>query len=156
MADLESASIVVRIVPGSTSVRVMREVQEYLEKVVKSQGGVGMEEENYLLEMISISLQAHPEETGADMIAVERARQVFEKGYTNAHDDKWVNGELASAGARYALVHSSEDYRKVWWPFLERYFHPKDPIYNLVRAGAFIAAEIDRLRRLKGDSHVYF
>lgn len=35
----------------------------------------------------------------------------------------------------------------LWWPWAVRWWKPKDPIRDLVRAGALIAAEIDRLQR---------
>ena len=35
------------------------------------------------------------------------------------------------------------------WPWSDKWWKPKDKIRDLVRAGALIAAEIDRLQRLK-------
>lgn len=96
--------------------------------------------------------------TGIELIAEERAAQVTREGWTAEHDDKHDAGELASAAACYT-VHAScqihpydgngiEDIGTVpWWPWDRSWWKPKDPIRNLVRAGALIAAEIDRLQR---------
>jgi hypothetical protein len=73
------------------------------------------------------------------------------------HDDAHVEGELARAGACYAH-HSTrpEDRRvtmaevKAWpsyWPWDEKWWKPTDPRRDLVKAGALILAEIERLDR---------
>jgi hypothetical protein len=36
-----------------------------------------------------------------------------------------------------------------WWPWSFEWWKPKDRIRNLVRAGALIAAEIDRLQAMQ-------
>lgn len=95
---------------------------------------------------------------GIELIAQERARQVSEEGWTPEHDDRHVGGELAGAAVCYAVQHLriGNDFlrRKVetlageLWPWATSYWKPsKDPIRNLVKAGALIAAEIDRLQR---------
>jgi len=98
--------------------------------------------------------------TGAELIAQERTRQVCHKAWTEFHDDGHVNGELARAAACYAsydIPWCGKNKRlaliKILWPrqwSRRDYWKPKDRIRNLVRAGALIAAEIDRLQRLKG------
>jgi hypothetical protein len=88
---------------------------------------------------------------GAALIAAERRRQVTEEGWTPEHDDGHDSGELARAAASYALVgdYWARDERAIdLWPWSLLIWKPSDdPIRNLVRAGALIAAEIDRLRR---------
>lgn len=94
---------------------------------------------------------------GADLIAAERHRQVDAEGWTPEHDDEHDDGALVSAAVCYefaalALVHNAEvDAYEVldFWPWDESWWKPSDdPIRNLVKAGALIAAEIDRLGRL--------
>jgi len=96
--------------------------------------------------------------TGIELIAEERVRQVAQEGWTPGHDDEHKRGELALAAACYAC----EDYdpqptltanpfklAPSHWPWDWSWWKPKDHIRNLVRAGALIAAEIDRLQRAK-------
>jgi hypothetical protein len=89
---------------------------------------------------------------GAMLIAAERARQVADEGWTTAHDDAHANGEiLRAAHAYFAVVLNparAEMIGAVIWPWSPREFKPvADSICNLVKAGALIAAEIDRLKR---------
>lgn len=90
---------------------------------------------------------------GADLIAVERARQVTDEGYTPDHDDTHVRGELGRAAVAYifaADTDGTDDVVARWfWPFDLDSFKSTDPIHNLVRAGAFVAAELDRLHRVR-------
>ena len=92
------------------------------------------------------------------MIAEERTRQVTEEGFTAEHDRRHENHELAMAAISYAAAVASPDIaehtdgavRPCWdWPWQSDQWKPsKDPVRNLVKAGALIAAEIDRLRCL--------
>ncbi len=82
-------------------------------------------------------------------IAVERERQVDEEKWTEKHDDEHAPGELAKAGACYAL-HAA--YNGTWgpdedWPWDFKWWKPKDARRDLERAGALIAAEIGKLQR---------
>lgn len=95
--------------------------------------------------------------TGIEAIAAERRRQVEQIGWTAEHDDTHVNGEIALAAAAYARhAGSGEDDRQVnsgfspedlWPQSWGGWWRPKDRRTDLVRAGALIAAEIDRLDR---------
>lgn len=100
---------------------------------------------------------------GVGMIAAERQRQIETEGWTAEHDDKeHGGGQLAKAAACYAAgepifvqrirtVSGRKELPVVIfdnvWPFESQWYKPKDTIRNLVRAGAMIAAEIDRLNR---------
>lgn len=96
-------------------------------------------------------------EDGATMIAAERRRQVKTEGWTAEHDDDWEDGQLGRAAEAYRLAASgmlAGSTAKTWkvpphiWPWAHCWWKPSDdPIRNLVKAGALIAAEIDRLRR---------
>jgi len=85
--------------------------------------------------------------TGAELIVAERARQQSAEGWSEFHDDTHKRGEMARAAACYALQHTNVSGRAIRWPWSRDWWKPKDPIRNLVRAGALIAAEIDRLQR---------
>lgn len=88
-------------------------------------------------------------------IAKERQRQREVKGWSLAHDDAHVSGELAMAGACYALASSLNTEHALnttftrYWPWGRKWWKPKTPRENLVRAGALIVAEIERIDRLE-------
>ena len=100
---------------------------------------------------------------GIDLIAAERRRQIEVEGWTPEHDDEYDGGELSRAGACYALEASRFGrpvtiWRPANWPWSLEWWKPvvndHDLIVTpenaermLVKAGALIAAEIDRLRR---------
>lgn len=107
---------------------------------------------------------------GAALIAAERQRQVEQEGWTTDHDDGHTLGEMATAAACYALLSTRwKDttilgeplVRSILWPWDDEWFKPTDypdPPYtpavhderrirDLAKAGALIAAEIDRLQR---------
>jgi hypothetical protein len=104
------------------------------------------------------------QQTGAELIAAERKRQIEKEGYSATHDDMHEHsGQLAAAAITYAdtaLIqqcwtpdaHEREitDAMVSRWPWEEEAFKPApEPIRNLVKAGALIAAEIDRLQRIQ-------
>ena len=95
--------------------------------------------------------------TGAELIARERRRQVRVKGYTAEHDDEHDQGELAKAAICYAIPSRAAVQAVQWWPWANapvvnhNVHNPRgreSRIRELAKAGALIAAEIDRLRRL--------
>ena len=85
-------------------------------------------------------------------IAAERERQKTVEGWTETHDDRHVAGDLPRAAACYALCaagYPSDDsaIRLRFWPWLDKWWKPKNRRRDLVRAGALIVAEIERLDR---------
>lgn len=92
--------------------------------------------------------------TGSGLIARERQRQVSEGGYDQTHDDQHTDGELASAALAYLAAYDGEGHGRAaaHWPWEAEGFTPNEqrPIWDLIRAGALIAAEIDRLVRAGG------
>lgn len=97
-------------------------------------------------------------ESGIDLITAERRRQVSEEGWTPEHDAGHADGTLATAAVCYALPRKLRDEtctelecggRYVMtprlWPWHPDWYKPGEPLRDLVRAGALIAAEIDRL-----------
>jgi hypothetical protein len=77
------------------------------------------------------------------LIAIERLRQIEAKGYTADHDDQYVLGDLAAMAVWYADQQASG----IDWPLDDRWPERRGQLWDLIRAGALIAAEIDRLMR---------
>jgi len=87
---------------------------------------------------------------GALSILRERLRQSDVENWTPEHDDKYTEGQLIRAAMAYAsgtILFWPEDWDKGW-------FKPTDEIRNLEKAGALIAAEIDRLKRLENGKNI--
>lgn len=85
-------------------------------------------------------------------ITAERRRQIEAEGWSIEHDDKHANGEMAGAAACYALTSTPKHWgaphaAKTFWPWDEAWWKPSDPRRDLVKAGALIVAEIERLDR---------
>lgn len=100
-----------------------------------------------------------------ELIAAERQRGIEKEGYDADHDDEHVAGHIAQGGIAYATAfiqqhqHKRPDLdfvREMHWPFDARTWKPGDRVSNLVKAGAMIAAELDReLRELEGRPASY-
>ena len=87
----------------------------------------------------------------AQDVLAERRRQVESEGWTPEHDDEHASGALADAAACYAVfpVAGTELPKGYYslWPWDRGWWKPKDRRSNLVKAGALILAEIERLDR---------
>lgn len=94
--------------------------------------------------------------SGTELIAEERIRQIEKEGYTYWHDRKYTVRLFTCAAISYALADIDPTKAKVFWPVLwdEDMYKPKDIKRNLVRAGALIAAAIDRLQAYEEDHEV--
>src|SRR5215471_16006277 len=103
-----------------------------------------------------------------ELIAAERRRQIEAEGYDEAHDDRHERGELIEAARCYAYAAQVAEWDNLadWfgldaegriklpaatnarWPWSPRDWKPTgDPVRDLTKAAALIAAEIDRLLR---------
>lgn len=92
-----------------------------------------------------------------DVIA-ERYRQQSVEGWTPEHDDQYMHCEMAVAAACYIMA--DDDPRAgvpELWPWPEEWWKPTTIRRDLVKAGALILAEIERIDRAagigKGVSH---
>ncbi|ARD63581.1 hypothetical protein Y71_17230 [Kosakonia radicincitans DSM 16656] len=94
-----------------------------------------------------------------DIIA-ERQRQQSAEGWTPKHDDMHTSGEMAGAAACYAKHVNSRGWifksnpgayqseaEPGNWPWDKKWWKPTNPRRDLVKAGALIAAEIERIDR---------
>lgn len=92
-------------------------------------------------------------------LLTERRRQVREKGHTLERDDQYTNGQLAQAASAYAFWADPRgacqgdhiDYLNSTspglWPWAKEYWKPTSPRLMLIKAGALILADIERLDR---------
>lgn len=82
-------------------------------------------------------------------VLAERARQVNVEGWTTAHDDQYQNDELSLAAACYAIASDTAPQvgTPQMWPWPDEWWKPTTERRNLVKAGALILAEIERLDR---------
>ncbi len=124
-------------------------------------------------------METNTKPTGAELIAAERRRQIEQEGYNAEHDRGHIENELAYAAIAYAeprhrLVKKNpgderyahlptmtvknkkgveETFMEVpnFWPWDMASWKPtpNDRIRELTKAGALIAAEIDRLQAKK-------
>lgn len=85
------------------------------------------------------------ERTGTELIAAERQRQIDQEGYTPDLDrEHYRDNQLIRA----AMAYLTTDQPNTWyWPWPPSTFKPtpEDRRRELAKAGALIAAEIDRL-----------
>ncbi|MDG9896309.1 hypothetical protein N7615_03095 [Klebsiella grimontii] len=98
----------------------------------------------------------------ADVLA-ERQRQVTAEGWSSKHDDQYKNTELAFAASCYAfhaaaaswdleddgIPYDSHPVPKQW-PWDPSWWKPTNARRDLVKAGALILAEIERIDRAAG------
>lgn len=94
---------------------------------------------------------------GIELIAAERQRQIDVEGWTPEHDDQWTGEQLASVACLYAMTLEDRntefrfDMVEFMWPLAWDFNWwkptPGNRIKELTKAGALIAAEIDRLQR---------
>lgn len=103
------------------------------------------------LRAMPADVKRHAHASGVSLIAQERARQVHDEGWTPEHDDKHTGGELAQAAAYYCWPDAPERIcRRELFPtgwderFAKREGDRTPTLRDLVKAGALIAAEIDR------------
>lgn len=104
--------------------------------------------------------------SGIELIAEERRRQVEIEGWTSEHDDQHRECELAGAAISYASVAhsqalvggSGESYgpSDEWTWDIAQWKPSNDPVRNLTKAGALIAAEIDRLLRAESEKRKHY
>jgi hypothetical protein len=95
-----------------------------------------------------------------DDIAAERKRQIEVEGWMPAHDDGHHRGQMAEAAACYALgttrvrnVSFGSRERSIGlWPWALKWWKPSERRRDLVKAGALIVAEIERLDRAAAET----
>lgn len=101
--------------------------------------------------------------SGVELISAERARQISKEEWTPKHDDTHHQFELPLAAISYVTAvvlpdewlngQQKQTRPPKHWPWAKKWWKPSDdPVRNLIKAGALIAAEIDRLNRRKSKA----
>jgi len=94
--------------------------------------------------------------TVLDEIAAERRRQIEVEGWTSECDDQHDEGQMAMAASCYATVAAWDDriraraalkYTPPFWSLAAEWWKPTTRRRDLIKAGALIVAEIERLDR---------
>ena len=86
--------------------------------------------------------------TGVELIAIERQEQIEKHGRSIQDDQIYTEHQLPFAAIAYAIPDGLESVnRKHYWPWSLHWWNPspENRIKELAKAGALIAAEIDRL-----------
>lgn len=90
----------------------------------------------------------HETDASRDVLA-ERARHLTHEGWTPVHDDEHANGDIGEAAICYIQGNtewgSGNPHQR--WPWALCWWKPTDRRRNLVKAGALILAEIERIDR---------
>lgn len=111
--------------------------------------------EKRIAELESRTVTAAAAAAAAADVLAERQRQVTAEGWTPEHDDQHVNFEMAIAGGLYAIS-SADSHPKFRnsapsaWPWDKKWWKQAGPRRDLVKAGALILAEIERIDRAAG------
>ncbi|MEB7082276.1 ead/Ea22-like family protein [Escherichia coli] len=81
-------------------------------------------------------------------VVAERQRQQSVEGWTPEHDNAYQNSELADAAACYAIhAHNQGFSTPAHWPWSPDWWKQSGARCDLVKAGALILAEIERIDR---------
>lgn len=83
-------------------------------------------------------------------VLAERQRQQSAEGWTTEHDDDHSCGEMALAASSYAQYAHRKPIAPAIpfnWPWEPEWFKQQGPRRDLVKAGALILAEIERIDR---------
>ena len=101
-----------------------------------------------------LNISTRPSDTAVQAVLAERRRQLETEGYTTERDDQYTAGQLADAAGAYAFWAQTcniQDFKVTTvppsWPWHRDQWKPTDQRTMLVKAGALILAEIERLDR---------
>lgn len=89
--------------------------------------------------------------TGIELISQERQKQMDMYGFDADHDDDHSAGEIVAAAECYMVYGTNPRFQTsapMLWPWKDIWYPTgMNQIRALTKAGALIAAEIDRLQR---------
>lgn len=92
--------------------------------------------------------------SAAREVLTERIRQIMVEGYTEEQDDQYTTGQLADAASVYAawartwnLPYAQCTHTPALWPWAPETWKPQSQRQMLIKSGALILAELERLDR---------
>ena len=87
-------------------------------------------------------------------VTAERQRQIMSEGWTLDHDDEHTEGQMSEAAACYAMFANDQGFSlPAHWPWAREWWKQSGQRRDLVKAGALILAEIERLDRQEQAAH---
>lgn len=93
-------------------------------------------------------------------VLAERKRQQEQEGWSPEHDNEHSKGELARAGATYAMTaalaaggDTSAFPTPYEWPWAPEWWKPTNSRRDLIKAAALLIAEIERLDRVESSAN---
>lgn len=155
--DIKQGTVVVLRLGSDTPASVARTMGEELRKLVPFGNLILVLPNGESIEALD---EAQMRELGwvrasgaAQDVLAERQRQITAEGWTPDHDDEHADGSMADAAGCYALhAHDTakdgaKNFVPAWWPWEPEWYKRSSPRGDLVKAGALILAEIERLDR---------
>ncbi|EFN4745530.1 hypothetical protein D6910_03515 [Escherichia coli] len=127
------------------------------EGIVNWEAAVSLSEENvelkrklYAAENQIAELEARTFNPAILDVIAERQRQKAVEGWTSEHDDKYGKSQLLWASSCYVL-NTIQPFNRIPmdWPWAPEWWKPTNPRRDMVKAGALILAEIERIDRLE-------
>lgn len=150
ICDTKEQAIMQQTVLGGDLVEYIRQPESFQ---VNWPEKIDIDEELEKEKQSIAELESRTATAAADDVLAERKRQVTAEGWTPGHDDEYEHGELADAAGCYALSSELFDCAgepPIQWPWPDEWWKPTNRRRDLVKAGALILAEIERLDRASG------
>ncbi|CAM3809010.1 hypothetical protein CCOS865_01803 [Pseudomonas reidholzensis] len=131
-----------------------------LEEVLDAVASIGMHDlVDRINDALAVDADRMPLSPAVTDVLTERCRQRYVEGHSTERDDHYVNGELATAAAAYAFWALLSDLHPSMgkldppctWPWEPEHWKPSGHRNMLVKAGALIMAEIERLDRQRAS-----
>ncbi|MEH5620141.1 hypothetical protein PO583_01215 [Escherichia coli] len=128
------------------------------EGIVNWEAAVSLSEENvelkrklYAAENQIAELEARTFNPAILDVIAERQRQKAVEGWTSEHDDKYGKSQLLWASSCYVL-NTIQPFNRIPmdWPWAPEWWKPTNPRRDMVKAGALILAELERIDRAAG------
>ncbi|WP_210250269.1 hypothetical protein [Brucella intermedia] len=141
--------------PAYPSIVEARKAAEAREGSLREAVKMGLKMKRDLENKKNDRAQAEDLSHAARDVLAERRRQIDEENFRAADDDNYVNGSLAAAASCYAMAAARKNclgWEPVGWPWHYSWWKPTTARRDLVKAGALIIAEIERLDRLSAPS----
>lgn len=164
-ANIHRLSRLIAYAPNDELRQLAVEVEQYTEQLIealeKAQGMEaywktqcrGITDHCEELQQRIAELESRTVTAAAADVLAERQRQVTAEGWTPEHDDEHSDGEMALAASSYALYAHKKPIAPAIpynWPWEPEWFKQQGARRDLVKAGALILAEIERIDRAAG------